>query len=79
MFVTVRPKSVRILGNDGVSIKNSSVIGPKDEGTEIDLICEAIGGKPTPKVKWYNGTKEITRENEPSPSCYKKPLKALSM
>ncbi|XP_049818622.1 hemicentin-1 isoform X3 [Aethina tumida] len=57
----IAPKSVRVLGNDGISIKNHTVLEPKDEGTEVDLICEAIGGKPIPKVTWYNGTTEITR------------------
>lgn len=61
LIVPVAPKSVRVLGNDGISIKNHTVLEPKDEGTEVDLICEAIGGKPIPKVTWYNGTTEITR------------------
>nr|XP_023026368.1 titin-like [Leptinotarsa decemlineata] len=32
-----------------------------EEEDEFDLICEASGGKPIPKVRWYNGTNEIQR------------------
>lgn len=60
-FVAVVPESVRILDNQGISLGNASVLGPKEEGTEVDIICEALGGKPIPKVTWYNGTTEIKR------------------
>lgn len=48
-------------GRDHIPLSNSTVLGPKGEGDEVDLICEASGGKPIPKVKWYNGTTEIQR------------------
>ncbi|XP_017770206.1 PREDICTED: LOW QUALITY PROTEIN: uncharacterized protein LOC108557968 [Nicrophorus vespilloides] len=55
----VVPESVRILGVDGVTMANTSMLGPHDEGTQIELICEANAGRPTPKVYWYNGTKQL--------------------
>lgn len=58
-IVTVKPESVRIVGNDGVPMGNATMLGPLDEGTHVELICEANGGRPVPKVSWYNGTKEM--------------------
>lgn len=60
MFSEV-PESVKVYGRDHIPLSNSTVLGPKGEGDEVDLICEASGGKPIPKVKWYNGTTEIQR------------------
>lgn len=40
---------------------NGSILGPKEEGEEVDLICEAGSGKPIPRVSWYNGSTLITR------------------
>lgn len=59
LVTLVRPESVRILGVDGVAKGNASMLGPLDEGTHVELICEAIHGRPTPQVKWFNGTKPL--------------------
>lgn len=37
--------------------KLENVIGPYDEGSNVHLICEAEGGKPPPKVEWYQGAR----------------------
>ncbi|CAH1286565.1 unnamed protein product, partial [Diabrotica balteata] len=46
---------------DPAPLPNATVIGPMEEGDELDLICEATGGKPTPMVRWFNGSTEISR------------------
>lgn len=57
--VTVRPQSVRILGRDGSALGNATTLGPFNEGTEIELECEAAGAKPIPQITWYNGSNII--------------------
>lgn len=52
---------MRIIGIDGVSMNNGSILGPKEEGEEVDLVCEAGSGKPIPRVNWYNGSTLISR------------------
>lgn len=56
---SVVPETVRIITTEGAALSNSSILGPYDEGTHVTLNCEAHGGRPTPKVSWYNGTHEI--------------------
>ncbi|XP_050315809.1 uncharacterized protein LOC126750284 isoform X2 [Anthonomus grandis grandis] len=56
----VSPKEVKVMKDNEV-IKNGSILGPKEEGDEVDLVCEAGPGKPTPRVNWYNGTTLISR------------------
>jgi len=41
---------------------SSGMVGPFNEGQEIRLLCEAGGGKPIPRVNWYNGTELLTGE-----------------
>ncbi|CAG9768077.1 unnamed protein product [Ceutorhynchus assimilis] len=57
----VKPEVVRIIGLDGVKMTNGSILGPKEEGDEVDLVCEAGSGKPIPRVSWYNGSTLISR------------------
>ncbi|KAL1502354.1 hypothetical protein ABEB36_007505 [Hypothenemus hampei] len=57
----VRPEVVRIIGVGGVTMNNGSILGPKEEGEEVDLVCEAGSGKPIPRVSWYNGSTLISR------------------
>ncbi|XP_030767914.1 hemicentin-1 isoform X2 [Sitophilus oryzae] len=61
----VKPEVVRIIGDSngvtGVTIESGSTLGPKEEGSEVDLVCEAGSGKPIPRVSWYNGTTLISR------------------
>ncbi|KAK9891370.1 hypothetical protein WA026_014612 [Henosepilachna vigintioctopunctata] len=45
--------------DQGNSLFNSSILGPKDEGTDVEIICEASGGKPVPMVRWYNKTTQL--------------------
>ncbi|KAK9736364.1 hypothetical protein QE152_g12628 [Popillia japonica] len=53
----VRPNYVKI-SQDG-DRGNSSWLGPYNEGTNIELKCEARGGRPIPKITWYNNSNII--------------------
>ena len=44
---------------DGKDISDS-VIGPYNEGQELRLLCESGGGKPIPRVTWYNGSEILS-------------------
>ena len=44
---------------DGKDISDSR-IGPYNEGQELRLLCESGGGKPIPRVTWYNGSEKIS-------------------
>ena len=49
-----RPGYIRIaldsvMGEEHVT---NSMIGPYNEGSEVVLVCESGGGKPTPRVRW---------------------------
>ena len=60
-FVSVsvaEPKYVKI-SMDGKDISDSR-IGPYNEGQELRLLCESGGGKPIPRVTWYNGSEKLS-------------------
>ena len=44
---------------DGKDISDSR-IGPYNEGQELRLLCESGGGKPIPRVTWYNGSEKLS-------------------
>ncbi|KAG0415590.1 hypothetical protein HPB47_007206 [Ixodes persulcatus] len=37
----------------------ASVIGPFNEGDRLVLLCEVIGGHPTPSITWHLGSAEM--------------------
>ena len=55
---TAEPKYVKI-SMDGKDISDSR-IGPYNEGQELRLLCESGGGKPIPRVTWYNCSEKIS-------------------
>ena len=55
---TAEPKYVKI-SKDGKDISDSR-IGPFNEGQELRLLCESGGGKPIPRVTWYNGSEKLS-------------------
>lgn len=61
IIVSEKPDIVRVLDGSGNQLVNDTTLAPKKERAELELICEAIGGKPVPKVLWLNGTSEMTR------------------
>ncbi|XP_055935207.1 irregular chiasm C-roughest protein-like isoform X1 [Argiope bruennichi] len=52
--VIVPPKETIILDTENNEL--SGVIGPYDEGSELRLRCESIGGYPPPTVTWWRGS-----------------------
>ncbi|XP_059086618.1 uncharacterized protein LOC131883222 isoform X2 [Tigriopus californicus] len=50
------PKYLNISMPETGDIVSSTSLGPFNEGEELRLLCESGGGKPIPKVTWYNGT-----------------------
>ncbi|XP_042902502.2 nephrin-like [Parasteatoda tepidariorum] len=55
--VIVPVKYVRIRGERNITY--SGVIGPFSEGQKLTLICEATGGRPTPRVFWKKEQREL--------------------
>ena len=43
----------------GGSAVEPVTIGAYNEGQEMRLVCESGGGKPIPRVTWYNGRGEV--------------------
>ncbi|XP_037806016.1 nephrin-like [Lucilia sericata] len=48
----IAPPEIVIIRDDS-DVERSTVVGPYSEGDIITLKCEAIGGKPSPKISWY--------------------------
>ncbi|XP_054166079.1 protein turtle-like [Oppia nitens] len=55
--VTVPPKEVVIMDTEGQKL--DGLIGAYDENSSVLLICEAEGGKPSPSVVWFRGSRLI--------------------
>lgn len=56
VFVPVKPTSVAIL-------KNSSHVSA---GKGVEIVCQALGGYPPPKITWWLGSKRLKHEHEAS-------------
>ncbi|CAG0881270.1 unnamed protein product [Darwinula stevensoni] len=54
-----KPDYVKITMENGTEVENSSMIGPYNEGSELTLLCESGGGKPIPRITWWNGTQSV--------------------
>ncbi|XP_053209972.1 hemicentin-1-like [Panonychus citri] len=53
LTVIVPPKSVIIVDSNGTRMEG--VIGPFLRGTTLRLTCKAIGGDPSPSIRWWKG------------------------
>ena len=60
LLLTAKPKNLSVSTLDGRDISSTSIIGPFNEGFELRLVCESGGGKPIPRVTWFNGSKVIS-------------------
>ncbi|XP_018570338.1 nephrin, partial [Anoplophora glabripennis] len=49
--VIVPPESIRIF--DDHRVDKSILLGPYNEGTDVNLLCEVKGGRPRPRVIWF--------------------------
>ncbi|XP_045036805.1 hemicentin-1-like isoform X2 [Daphnia magna] len=59
LTVLAAPDYVEILLEDGktsAAIRNVSRIGPFNEGTIVTLLCRSGGGRPVPRIEWWNGS-----------------------
>ena len=59
MYNVAAPEYVEILLEDGrtsAAIRNVSRIGPFNEDTIVTLLCRSGGGRPVPRIEWWNGT-----------------------
>ncbi|XP_052743181.1 uncharacterized protein LOC112053108 [Bicyclus anynana] len=52
LTVLIPPERLIILNQEGDEIKGG-VLGPYDEGTEVNLTCVAVGGRPVARVSWW--------------------------
>ncbi|CAD0206042.1 unnamed protein product [Chrysodeixis includens] len=52
LTVLIPPERLIILNHEGNEIRGG-VLGPYDEGTEVNLTCIAVGGRPTARVSWW--------------------------
>jgi hypothetical protein len=62
LFDAAAPEYVEILLEDGrtsAAIRNVSRIGPFNEGTIVTVLCRSGGGRPVPKIDWWNGQRVL--------------------
>ncbi|XP_050357835.1 B-cell receptor CD22-like [Nymphalis io] len=52
LTILIPPERLLILDQEGDEIKGG-VLGPYDEGTEVNLTCVAVGGRPPARVSWW--------------------------
>ncbi|KAK1132809.1 hypothetical protein K0M31_014181 [Melipona bicolor] len=52
-IITVPPEQLSILDEDGRSHIPYYVLGPYSEGASLNITCVAAGGRPQPRVTWW--------------------------
>ncbi|XP_072933883.1 uncharacterized protein [Epargyreus clarus] len=52
LTVLIPPERLIVLNQEGNEVQGG-VLGPYDEGTEVNLTCIAVGGRPTARVSWW--------------------------
>ncbi|XP_063921231.1 hemicentin-2-like isoform X7 [Zophobas morio] len=52
LTIIIPPEQLSVLDETGVHISNY-VLGPYNEGSAINITCVATGGRPPPKVTWW--------------------------
>ena len=78
LYLTAEPKNLTVSTADGRDISGSAIIGPFNEGHELRLICQSSGGKPIPRVTWFNGSNVISGKNNWCPRISPSFLHVLS-
>ncbi|KAG7295241.1 hypothetical protein JYU34_022219, partial [Plutella xylostella] len=52
LTVLIPPERLIVLNHEGNEVQGG-VLGPYDEGTDVNLTCVAVGGRPTARVSWW--------------------------
>ncbi|XP_061725215.1 B-cell receptor CD22-like [Cydia pomonella] len=52
LTVLIPPERLIILNQEGNEVQGG-ILGPYDEGAEVNLTCVAVGGRPTARVSWW--------------------------
>ncbi|XP_049882104.1 titin-like [Pectinophora gossypiella] len=52
LTVLIPPERLIILNQEGNEIQGG-ILGPYDEGADVNLTCIAVGGRPTARVSWW--------------------------
>ncbi|XP_071744749.1 neural cell adhesion molecule 2 isoform X2 [Lepeophtheirus salmonis] len=58
LTVVVPPDAPRLTGPRGKDV-NGAIAGPYNQGDELQLICDVVGGRPRPSVTWWMNGKLI--------------------
>lgn len=54
LTVLIPPERLITLNHEGKEMPNG-IVGPYDEGAEVNVTCVAVGGRPTARVSWWKG------------------------
>ncbi|XP_014294397.1 nephrin isoform X2 [Halyomorpha halys] len=63
LTVIVPPTKMTIV--DENDAEKNNIVGPYEEGSDLNLRCQVYGGKPRPTVAWYRGEELLTNYSSP--------------